>query len=68
MERIKREILQAVTTGTTGCTGTTENCYVIIPDTGATYQFVIGLTQDTRDIGFLDAYLFNETPSESGGA
>jgi|AntRauMFilla1563_2_1112583.scaffolds.fasta_scaffold83324_2 hypothetical protein len=57
MERIKREILQAVTTGTTACTGTTTSCYVIIPDTGVTYQFKVGLTQDTRDMGFMDAFV-----------
>jgi len=61
MERIEREILQAVTTGVTACTGTTGTCYVIIPDTGVTYQLVVGLKQDTRDIGFMDAFV--ETPS-----
>lgn len=63
MERIKREILQAVTTGVTACTGTSK-CYVIIPDTGVTYNFMVGLTQDTRDVGFLDAYV---TGSTDGG-
>jgi hypothetical protein len=67
MERIKREILQAVTTGVTACTGTTGNCYIIIPDTGVTYQFKVGLTQDTRDIGFLDAYIEPIYPSPYGG-
>ena len=57
MERIKREILQAVTTGVTACTGTTGSCYVIIPDTDATYHLIVGLTQDTRDIGFMDAFV-----------
>jgi hypothetical protein len=57
MEYIKKKILQATTTGTTtGCTGT---CRVIIPDTGATYCIRINLVQNTKDIGFFDAYMFD---------
>jgi hypothetical protein len=56
MEFIKKTILQAVTTGTTtGCT----SCYVIIPNTGATYYFKIGLIQEAYDWGFFDAYTIN---------
>lgn len=55
MELIKKTILQAVTTGTTtGCTG---SCRIIIPNSGATYCFKIGLTQEAIDIGFFDAYV-----------
>lgn len=67
MERIKREILQAVTTGVTACTGTTGTCYVIIPDTGVTYHFIVGLTQDTRDAGFMDAYVTGISPYGGNG-
>lgn len=57
MERLKKNILQAVTTGITACTGTTGTCYVIIPDLTAVYHMKIGLKQDTQDIGFFDAYV-----------
>ncbi len=57
MELLKKTVLQALTTGaTTGCTG---SCYVIIPDTGATYNIKLLLTQDTDDIGFFDPYLLS---------
>ena len=52
MERIKKTILQAVTTGTT-VSGTT----IIIPDLSVVYYFKIGLKQVARDIGFFDAYV-----------
>ncbi len=39
-----------------GCTKT-----VIIPDLNAVYYMKIGLTQDTLDVGFLDAYVESET-------
>ena len=55
MEKIKKTILQAVTTGITTCTNTTGTCHVIIPDTGATYQIKIGLKQTAHDMGFFDA-------------
>lgn len=55
MEKLKKIILQAVTTGLTACTGTTGVCYVIIPDTGVTYNLKIGLKQEAQDIGFFDA-------------
>ena len=55
MEVIKKTILRMMTTGTTiGCTG---NCYVIIPNTGVTYNFKFSLTQEAQDIGFFDAYI-----------
>jgi hypothetical protein len=52
MEIIKKTILQALTTGTTVTGGT-----IIIPDLSAMYYMKIGLKQDTRDVGFLDAYI-----------
>jgi hypothetical protein len=55
MEFIKKRIYRVMTTGhTSGCTGT--SCYVIIPNTGITYQLKINLVQDAQDIGFFDAY------------
>ena len=60
MEFIKKTILRVMTTGhTTGCTGT---CYVIIPNTGTTYQIKINLVQDARDIGFFNAYVVPVIP------
>lgn len=56
MEVLKKTILQAVTTGVTACTGTTEICYVIIPDLSAVYHMKIGLKQEAHDFGFFDAY------------
>jgi len=59
MEFIKKIVLQAVTTGTTtGCTGT---CRIIIPNTGATYYFKIGLNQEAHDWGFFDAYTLDSS-------
>jgi len=52
MEIIKKTILQALTTGTTVTGGT-----IIIPDSDAVYYMKIGLKQDTRDVGFLDAWI-----------
>jgi len=54
MDVIKKTIKQAVTTGTTS--GSTENEYVIIPDTGATYHMKILLQQEHNDMGFFDVY------------
>lgn len=54
MEVIKKQVLQALTTGITlTCSGT---CRIIIPDTGATYYFKICLTQEAEDVGFLSAF------------
>jgi len=58
MERIKREILQALTTGRTS------GGIVIIPDTSVTYHFMVGLTQDTRDVGFMDVSSTSVQPEE----
>ena len=56
MEKLKKTILQAVTTGITACTGTTTGiCYIIIPDLTAVYHMKIGLKQESQDIGFFDA-------------
>ena len=56
MEKIKKTILQAVTTGITTCTGTTGTCYTIIPDLDAVYYLKIGLEQVSNDLGFFDVY------------
>lgn len=54
MEVIKKKIKMAMTTGTTtGCTSN-DNCFVIVPDTGATYNFKILLTSKIKDLGFFD--------------
>jgi hypothetical protein len=54
MELIQKTVLRIMTTGTTtGCTGT---CRVIIPDTGATYNFKLLLNQEIKNVGFFDAY------------
>ena len=59
MEFIKKTVLRIMTTGTTtGCTGT---CRVIIPATGATYNFKILLNQKIKNSGFFDAYMI-DTP------
>ena len=41
----------------TGCTDNKEecNCYLIIPDSGATYTFKILLKSEIKDLGFFDA-------------
>lgn len=54
MEKLKKTILQAVTTGITACTGTTGTCHIIIPDLTAVYHMKIGLKQEPQDIGFFD--------------
>lgn len=51
MEKIKKTILQAVTTGTTITGGT-----IIIPNIDAVYYIKIGLKQVARDLGFFDAF------------
>lgn len=58
MEVVKKTILQAVTTGITACTGTTGDCYVIIPDLTAVYYFKVGLTAEVPDFGFFDVYQY----------
>jgi hypothetical protein len=55
METIKKTVQMVMTTGLTACTSGT--CYIIIPNTGVTYAFKIGLSEETQDIGFLDAYM-----------
>jgi len=64
MEILKKTILLAVTTGLTTCSGTTGTCYVIIPDTGVTYNIKIGLKQSAHDLGFMDAYIEEENEPE----
>lgn len=59
MEIIKKTILQVLTTGITATTG--GNKYIIIPDTGATYNMKFGLTTEIKDIGFFDAYMLNDS-------
>jgi len=58
MEKIKRTILQAVTTGLTACTASTTGfCVIIVPDLDVTYHLKFGLKQVARDLGFFDAYI-----------
>lgn len=67
MEKIKKTILQALTTGTTACTGTTSGqCIIIIPDLNAVYYMKINLIAELMDVGFLDAYVesIEEIPIE----
>jgi len=71
MEFIQKSIYRIMTTGTTapcshrdpetgrlitGCTAMTK---YMIPDTGVTYNFMLLLTQDAINLGFLDAYLLS---------
>jgi len=51
MEKIKKIILQAVTTGTTVTGGT-----IIIPNLNVDYYLKIGLKQESQDFGFFDAF------------
>lgn len=51
MEKIKKTILQMVTTGMTITGGT-----IIIPDLTVVYHLKIGLKQHPQDIGFFDAF------------
>jgi hypothetical protein len=57
MEVIKKEILQAVTTGITTTTSGYE--YIIIPDLNAVYHIKIGLEQTAQDYGFFDSFIDN---------
>jgi len=52
MEKLKKTILQALTTEVTS-SGTT----IIVPDLSITYHLKFGLKQTARDIGFFDAYI-----------
>jgi len=58
MEVIKKTILQVLTTGITATTS--GNKYIIIPDTGATYSMTFGIVSSDEEIGFFDAYTFND--------
>jgi hypothetical protein len=52
MEYIKKVFKQILTTGTTF--GTTSGQFVIIPNTGVTYNFNVLLSKDNVDLGFYD--------------
>lgn len=60
MEKIKKIIKQAITTGTTE--NSPNNTFIIIPDENAEYHFSILLTSRAIDLGFFDAYVENEYP------
>jgi len=55
MEKIKKTILQAVTTIPTNIG------HEIIPDLTAVYHLKIGLKQESQDIGFFDAFITGGT-------
>lgn len=59
MEKIKKTILQAVTTGTTITGGT-----IIIPDLSVIYYLKVGLKQSARDLGFFDAVAIPVPPPD----
>ena len=59
MEKIKKTILQAVTTGTTVTGGT-----IIIPDLTVDYFLTVGLKQSARDLGFFDASAIPAPPPD----
>ncbi len=59
MEKIKKTILQAVTTGTTVTGGT-----IIIPDLTAVYHLKVGLKQVGHDLGFFDAAAIPAPPPD----
>lgn len=52
MEKIQKEILQAVTTRTTS-----SGKIIIVPDLSVTYHLKIGLKQVGKDIGFFDPFI-----------
>ena len=58
MERIKKIIKQALTTGTTVQNG--KVYYRIVPDMDATYNLKIQLNEVVRDMGFFDAYVLDD--------
>ena len=68
MEKIKKTVKIAMITGdTTQCTYRDPktgkliecdeecNCYLLVPDTGATYTFKILLKSEVKELGFFDA-------------
>jgi len=57
MERLKKTILQAVTTGKTNTGGV-----IIIPNLYAIYHLKFGLKQLAHDFGFFDAYVEYVSP------
>ena len=58
MEKIKKTILQALTTLEVPCpSGITGPCEIIQPDLTAVYFMKINLTAELMDVGFLDAYV-----------
>ena len=57
MERIKKTVLQILTTGTTQ-----SGDIIITPDLDAVYYFKIGITGVMKDVGFLDAYVEPPAP------
>jgi len=59
MERIKKTVLQILTTGTTQ-----SGDIIITPDLTAVYYFKIGIIGVMKDVGFLDAYVEPPPPPE----
>jgi len=59
MERIKKTVLQILTTGTTQ-----SGDIIITPDLDAVYYFKIGIIGVMKDVGFLDAYVEPPAPPE----
>ena len=58
MEKIKKTILQVLTTESVPCSsGITGPCHIIVPDLLAVYHMKINLTAVLMDVGFLDAYV-----------
>ena len=58
MEKIKKTILQVLTTESVPCSsGITGPCHIIVPDLLAVYHMKINLTAELMDVGFLDAYV-----------
>lgn len=58
MEKIKKTILQALTTESVPCpSGITGPCVIIVPDLSVVYHMKINLTAELMDVGFLDAYV-----------
>ena len=51
MEVLNKTVYRIMTTGTTS-----GGAFVIIPNTGVTYNFKINLIQETKDVGFQDVY------------
>lgn len=53
METIKKTIKRAMTTGTTTICDV-DDCFIIVPDLNAVYNFKILLTKNDEDLGFFD--------------